>query len=69
MKRISSTMAAAKIGISPKTLAVWRGRGKGPPYHSVDGTTAVFYLEDEVTNWKEENLGMSNDGQQTSSQN
>jgi hypothetical protein len=38
---ITEAAAAKRLGRKPKTLATWRARRKGPPFHKVGGT--VFY--------------------------
>lgn len=52
-KRLRSPQAAIHIGISPSTLAKWRMRGEGPPYHRC-GPRIVFYFVDELDAWLEQ---------------
>ena len=44
---------AARLGCSVKTLANWRYKGKGPPYHRLiaRGNPVRYYLAD-VREWK-----------------
>ena len=48
--RIRSAQAAHYLGISASTLAKWRMRGEGPPYHRC-GPKIVFYYLDELDAW------------------
>lgn len=50
---ISSTQAAQRLGIKPKTLAKWRMEGRGPVYHKMS-SRFVRYAADEVDRWIQE---------------
>ncbi|AHW64793.1 Hypothetical protein CGLY_11740 [Corynebacterium glyciniphilum AJ 3170] len=42
--------AARVIGVTPKTLSNWRGRGKGPSYVRV-GQRGIFYRIEDLDAW------------------
>jgi hypothetical protein len=44
--KLDEKEAAAKLGLSPKTLRSWRSRKKGPPYSKYEG--AIRYDSDEI---------------------
>ncbi len=58
---LTAKRAAAFLGVSPGTLAVWRSRRTGPPCH-YSGSKPVYYLS-ELREWQqlctEERLGAS----------
>ena len=43
---------SAKIGVTPKTLANWANKGKGPRSYRLEGGYAVYKV-DEVAAWLE----------------
>jgi predicted DNA-binding transcriptional regulator AlpA len=43
--------AAKLLQVSRSTLAKWRMRGEGPPYHRC-GPRIVFYYDDELAQWQ-----------------
>lgn len=49
---ISTTMAAALLNISPKTLREWRRRGEGPPFYKLTAQMVV-YTRTEVLEWRD----------------
>lgn len=51
---ISQTIAAGMVGIHPNTLRDWRKQGKGPPYTTIDGSTAIQYSRAAVIKWMKE---------------
>lgn len=51
--RLRSAKAAHYLGISASTLAKWRMRGEGPPFHRC-GPRIVFYFVDELNKWLEQ---------------
>lgn len=46
---ITEKLAAARIGMQPVTLRVWRSQRRGPPYKRVGG--AIRYDPDELDAW------------------
>jgi len=50
-KRLRSKGAAEYMGVSPSTLAKWRWRKEGPPYHRC-GPRIVYYLLQEIDAWQ-----------------
>lgn len=52
-KRLRTAAAAHYIGVSRSTLAKWRIKGEGPPYHRC-GPRIVYYLEGEIDRWSDE---------------
>ncbi len=46
--RLSANDAAAYVGLSPKTLAMMRCRGDGPPFVK---RGRVFYFEQDLKDW------------------
>jgi predicted DNA-binding transcriptional regulator AlpA len=51
--RYGSAQAAAYLGLSRSTLAKWRSRGEGPPWHRC-GTHLVYYWQHEIDAWLDE---------------
>lgn len=51
---MTSTEAAACLGVSDETILRWRKDGFGPPY-SQPNCRIVRYLRDDVVGWLEEN--------------
>jgi predicted DNA-binding transcriptional regulator AlpA len=49
-KKLRSPQAADYLGISPSTLAKWRMRGYGPPFHRC-GPRIVLYFTDDLDAW------------------
>lgn len=49
-KRMRAAEAARYLSVSRSTLAKWRMKGEGPPYHRC-GPRIVHYFEDEIDNW------------------
>jgi predicted DNA-binding transcriptional regulator AlpA len=49
-KKVRSAQAAAYLGISPSTIAKWRMRGAGPPFHRC-GPRIVLYFIDDLEAW------------------
>ena len=49
-KKVRSAQAATYLGISPSTLAKWRMRGEGPPFHRC-GPRIVLYFIDDLDAW------------------
>jgi DNA-binding transcriptional MerR regulator len=47
--RLTSKQASALLGISPKTLATWRGEGFGPQYSRIRGR--IYYFKQDVYAW------------------
>ncbi len=43
--------AAVYIRVQPSTLAKWRVRGNGPPFHKPSGQRFVLYHRDELDAW------------------
>jgi hypothetical protein len=43
---LDTTAAAAYLGNSPKTLAIWRCRGEGPRYHVVNRRLVRYHVDD-----------------------
>ncbi len=48
--RLRAHEAAAYLRVSRSTLAKWRMRGEGPPYHRC-GPRIVFYYSEEIEAW------------------
>ena len=48
--RLRAVEAAAYLGISRSTLAKWRMRDDGPPFHHC-GPRIVYYFKDEIDAW------------------
>jgi excisionase family DNA binding protein len=48
--RFRSKQAAQYIGVSESTLAKWRMRGEGPPFHRL-GPRLVLYFKAEIDAW------------------
>jgi predicted DNA-binding transcriptional regulator AlpA len=53
--QLRSPQAAKRIGISASTLAKWRMKKIGPPYHRC-GPRIVFYFSDEIDQWYGDNI-------------
>ncbi len=51
--RLRAKEAAAYMRVSPSTLAKWRMRNEGPPYHRC-GPRIVYYLLQEIDAWQAE---------------
>lgn len=49
-KRMRAAAAAHYICVSRSTLAKWRIKGEGPPYHRC-GPRIVYYFQDEIDLW------------------
>ena len=49
-KKVRSAQAATYLGISPSTLAKWRMRGEGPPFHRC-GPRIVLYFIGDLDSW------------------
>lgn len=50
---IDNDSVAKLLGVKPKTLAVWRGRKKGPPYYRLG--SGIWYSEAELQIWIDKN--------------
>ena len=48
--RLRAVEAAEYIRVSRSTLAKWRMRGEGPPYHRC-GIRLVYYYKHEIDAW------------------
>jgi predicted DNA-binding transcriptional regulator AlpA len=48
--RLRAVEAARYLRVSRSTLAKWRMRGEGPPYHHC-GPRIVIYYQDEIDAW------------------
>jgi hypothetical protein len=55
VKVLKNDEAAARIGVSPNTLKLWRHQGKGPPFikYGASKQAGVGYLVDDVDAWNE----------------
>ena len=49
-ERLRAVQAAAYLKVSRSTLAKWRMRGEGPPYHRC-GPRIVYYYRNEIDAW------------------
>lgn len=49
-ERLRAVQAAAYLNVSRSTLAKWRMRGDGPPYHRC-GPRIVYYYRSEIDAW------------------
>jgi excisionase family DNA binding protein len=49
-ERLRAVQAAEYLNVSRSTLAKWRMRGEGPPYHRC-GPRIVYYYRDEIDAW------------------
>ena len=49
-ERLRAVQAAAYLKVSRSTLAKWRMRGDGPPYHRC-GPRIVYYYRHEIDAW------------------
>jgi predicted DNA-binding transcriptional regulator AlpA len=45
-KKVRSAQAATYLGISPSTIAKWRMRGEGPPFHRCGPRIVLYFIED-----------------------
>lgn len=43
---LNTDQAAAYLGASPKTLAIWRSKGKGPQYHIVNERLVRYHVRE-----------------------
>ena len=50
---LDTVAAAALIGVSKQSMALWRSKGTGPAYAKVGGT--VRYSRDALRTWMREN--------------
>jgi predicted DNA-binding transcriptional regulator AlpA len=50
ISRLRAAEAADYLCVSRSTLAKWRMRGEGPPYHRC-GPRIVYYLKHEIDAW------------------
>jgi predicted DNA-binding transcriptional regulator AlpA len=50
LNRLRAVKAADYIGVSRSTLAKWRMRGEGPPWHRC-GPRIVYYIPIEIDAW------------------
>lgn len=48
--RLRAVEAARYLRVSRSTLAKWRMRGEGPPYHRC-GPRIVYYFQEEIDQW------------------
>lgn len=48
--RLRSDETAARIGVSISTLAKWRMRREGPPFHRC-GPRIIYYRPEEIEAW------------------
>jgi excisionase family DNA binding protein len=48
--RLRAVEAARYLRVSRSTLAKWRMKGEGPPYHRC-GPRIVYYYRDEIDAW------------------
>ena len=46
--RMNVKDAALYLGLSEKTLAIWRSTGVGPPYIKLG---KIFYFKDDLDSW------------------
>ena len=51
--RLLTKEAATYMRVSSSTLAKWRMRHEGPPYHRC-GPRLVYYILDEIEGWQAE---------------
>jgi len=49
-ERIWASEAAAYMRLSRSTLAKWRMKGEGPPYHRC-GPRLIYYYRSEIDAW------------------
>jgi predicted DNA-binding transcriptional regulator AlpA len=49
-EKIRAVVAARYLGLSRSTLAKWRMKDEGPPYHRC-GPRIVYYFKDEIDAW------------------
>jgi len=50
-KFVNETKAAELLGLKRQTLANWRHKRKGPPYHKI--STRVLYAISDLLNYRE----------------
>ena len=43
---LNTEQAASYLGASPKTLAIWRSKGKGPRYHIVNERLVRYHVKE-----------------------
>ena len=53
-EKLRAAAAAHYIGVGRSTLAKWRKKRCGPPFHR-SGPRIVFYYKDEIDQWQTEN--------------
>ena len=51
--RLRAGKAAAFLGVSPSTMAKWRMKRIGPPYHRC-GPRIIYYYQHEIDAWLNE---------------
>jgi hypothetical protein len=71
VKTLSNTDAAARIGVSPNTLKLWRHQGKGPPFTKNDPNSpqsGVSYDPADIDAWKAARTFTSTSGYSTAAQ-
>ena len=49
---LTEKQAADYLGLTPRTLQLWRTRGGGPSYHRI-GWRSVRYSMSDIENWLE----------------
>jgi len=52
-ERLRAVVVARYLGLSRSTLAKWRMKGDGPPYHRC-GPRIVYYFKNEIDVWLDE---------------
>ena len=55
MRLLSSKSAALYCNYNPKTFSELRRHGKGPTYHTVEGSKSVVYTIGDLKEWMFEN--------------
>lgn len=53
---LTNAEAAARIGIKPNTLEIWRHKGKGPDFHKLDPDSLrspIRYRAADIDKWLE----------------
>ncbi|SKV12386.1 Helix-turn-helix domain [Mycobacteroides abscessus subsp. abscessus] len=51
LKFLRPTVAADYLGLSVETLRLYRRRGIGPAYHTLEGTRTVLYSVEDLDAW------------------
>jgi excisionase family DNA binding protein len=51
-ERLWASEAAEYLRVSRSTLAKWRMKGEGPPFHRC-GRRLIYYYRTEIDNWLE----------------